>query len=257
MRIYRRIAPLNSAPRVKALAGIGIDIDPQKGFVNVYEDESRWPAVERILVEFEMFAMSFSEFTEKERLEAKYLEAAADWHFDYPQPEDGYESLTYDVSSTCPECSKEWVQRAPYRTKRSPSWGRRSFFSFNWAFGSIFVKTEVYEQVFRPIGVECLPLYLYKKETIVDGVVQLMPMESVHIDPSEMIAEICPVCGKPTYNYPTRTFGPKVLNAHAQVVESIEWFGSGANPNHMFLVSQEIYRQIKGLRGLSFKPCAD
>jgi|GEM_PF-3257966 len=257
MRIYHRIAPINNVPYLRALAGVGIEIDPRKGFVNVYEDESRWQAVERVLAEFELISKASAEFTEDERLHAKYLYTGADWRFDYPQPEDGYMSITYDDASMCPNCHKEWVQRAPYQTKREPSWGRRSFFSFNWAFGSIFVKTEVYEQVFRPFGVDFLPLYLYRQETVVEGVVQLMPTESVHVDPSGLISEICPLCGKPTYNHPTRTFWPKVLNAHGPVVESIEWFGSGASANHLFLISQDIYRQIKDLRGLYFKPCAD
>jgi len=92
---------------------------------------------------------------------------------------------------------------------------------------------------------------------VIPGVVQLRPDETVPVDVLGVQTEFCRECGRIKYNVPTRGFAPMPSGATAAYVASTEWFGSGGLAMQMPLISQAIYRQIKGLKAAyHIQPCA-
>src|SRR5206468_11936337 len=141
----------------------------------------------------------------------RFLEMRPSWVQGYPQPENvlGYMSQTYDMSNACEICHVGAKQIAPFRTKKSPDWGRRSILQLNWVGDEFFVKRDVYEAIFRPFGIVFRSVVLDKTGAELDTVVQLSIEAVVDVNVDGIPLEhVCSRCSRKSYQRSNRGFPP-------------------------------------------------
>jgi hypothetical protein len=89
----------------------------------ISQSDSRWETISAIMRQHNIKSFSVeTKFNNAELLESDYLIMWVDWVNGYPQPESGYEKITYD--NGCQECRMGIVQKSPFRLKGEPRWGR-------------------------------------------------------------------------------------------------------------------------------------
>lgn len=236
---------------------IKLDIDPILTVFTISEQDPRWPKVEEVVRRNGLIGGVSTTFTEAERRQAEYLAMQPTWHNGYPQPEDDYEETSYDLTNHCATCGIGKIQKAPLRIKGEPNWGRRSIMQLNWIFDEFFTKPEIWETVFRPVGVGCLPVLNRSGAKPFETVVQLVFEKSSPVDTTGLSFELCPVCGRKKYPPNSRGFLPRPTHPSGQAFKSIEDFGAGGNAYKEIFVSQALYQTITNakLLGVEFSPC--
>jgi hypothetical protein len=188
-------------------------------------------------------------FETKEIDAAQYLVAEPVWGANgYPMPDNdfGYFESTYGNGNICRSCGIVSKQAAPFALKKEPEWKNRKMFGLHWAFGEVFVPTEVYEEVFRSKGVEGMQVLHWKKKTPIEGVVQLIiPISSVALKMGNHPSEVCSKCGKRKYNPQNRGFlAGFETPTDVEMVKSQEYFGSGASAFRKIIVSQGFRKEL-------------
>jgi hypothetical protein len=226
----------------------------------IWEHDAAWPEIDALQSRYRTIDICWTEYSARELSAAPWLRVRADWYHGYPMPDEGFEYLgaTYDLSDYCKECGAGAVQRAPFRLRAEPRWGRRSILQLNWVFDEYFVRPELYEAVFRPLGIGAHQALHYRSLEPLETVVQvdaggpeanlLLPIAPT---------EVCAQCGRLKY-LPLRKTQPvlreDMIGMH--IVRSRQLFGSGGAADRAVLVSQELYQRIKEskARGVSFAP---
>ena len=126
----------------------------------------------------------------------------------------------------------------------------------NWVFDEYFARPEIWESVFRPFGVESMPV-LNRKGAVLSTVVQLVNRERVPVDSRDLPLAACTVCGRPKYAVVTRgpAPGPDTQPA-GHLVRSREWFGDGASAANEVIASQALRDAVVRARvgGITFDP---
>jgi hypothetical protein len=177
----------------------------------------------------------------------------------YPQPQDvyAYKKATYDLSNACRQCFAGAKQKAPFRMKKSPAWGRRSILQMNWVDDEVFVKPEVYDAIFRPLGVGFWPVVLHKTGAALDNVVQLSidSLADINVDRTP-VEHTCSQCGRKSYQRSCRGFPPAPIETDAAIFKSKQYFHGFEKGVY---VSGTFYRTIlrANLKGADFSPCLD
>jgi hypothetical protein len=257
---HRIVVDLTDPERRSRFAAIGFDVHPGDFAFEVTEDDSRWPAIEAFVRDYGLLDIVSTSFSSEERQRALSLVMLADGHWEYPMPDDdfGYLNQTYDPSNACFECGIGIEQVAPFRIRKVPKWGRRSFIQLNWVFDEFFTPPEVWQRVFEPLGVPCRPVVLHKTGAVVDSIVQLDIQSRVDIPVEGLPSEVCPRCGLVKSNFVKRGYWPEPWGDEAPLRKTRQWFGSGGSAYRPVIASSEIYHRIQelGLRGVSFTPCA-
>lgn len=177
MKITHRIG-LNATPTlVAALGRLGIPIPVDSGFAvfDIDEDSLVWPAVSEIVAAHRLSDVPHTSFDATEVAGSEHLALLPTWHHGYPQPDDDfrYREITYNLDDFCEECGIGLTQKAPFRFKREPRWGRNGIMQLNWVFDEFFVTPELYEEAFRPLGIAAMPVF-DTKERELTSVVQLV-----------------------------------------------------------------------------------
>lgn len=227
----------------------------------IAEDDPRWQRVGAILPKFQTFDTIRTKFSEAEREAAPYLAMISSWQHGYPEPSDdgAYLAATFDLTDFCRACGMGLRQAAPFRLKKAPPWGRRSFLQLNWVFDEFFVKPDVWASIFEPLGIGSRPALLAKTGARLDSVVQLdIPgLRDLKLD---VAGEECLRCGRTKYPYRPvlRGFHPPPSDTSDALFKSSQCFGSGASAFRAILVSNSLYRTIRdtGLKGVAFCACA-
>jgi hypothetical protein len=229
----------------------------------IAEDDPRWENIGALLERFRVFDTTRTEFSVAELGAAKYLGMVSSWQHGYPEPSDdgAYLKTTFDLTDYCRACGIGLRQVAPFRLKKAPPWGRRSFLQLNWMFDEFFVKPDVWTSIFQPLGIGCRPVVVAKTGARLDSVVQLDITEVCDLKLEGVDGEECPSCGRKKYPYRPvlRGFHPAPSNAAAPAFKSSQYFGSGASAFRAVLVSNSLYRKISdaGLKGVVFCACAE
>jgi hypothetical protein len=229
----------------------------------ISQSDSRWPMVSEVMQRHNIKPWNARyEFSKAEWLAVDYLKMGPQGHFGYPQPEEGYESITYDDTNGCESCGMDYVQQSPFRMKGEPKWGRSGFSQLNWVFDEYFVRPEIWKEVFEPFGVKSRPVLKHRQGTELETVAQLdiveratSPIKTVGLSPNP-----CPVCSRMRYFYPLYSPYPAFeVPQSLHIFKSWEYFGDGGASHRWTVVSQEMYRWIlkKKVRGVSFVPMVD
>lgn len=179
------------------------------------------------------------------------------WLNDYPQPENDYEELTYELSKHCSKCGIGKNQVNSFRLKREPKWGRRSFFQVNWVFDELFVKKEIWEKLFKPYNIDYRVVLNKSGQRELQDVVQLKLEEVVSLDTQEIEYDTCPSCKRKKYRHIMNNFYPPLTQQpNKPIFKTKEYFGSGGAANQLIIIDSNFYGQLLDLniKGLEFHP---
>jgi rRNA maturation protein Nop10 len=228
--------------------------------LDIAESDPTWTDVQKWISKRTHFESISPSFSQVEVAAARWLEVLPDWHHGYPQPDDdfGYRDLTYDLSDYCSTCGIGAVQKAPFRMRREPRWGRRGILQLNWVFDEFFVTPEVWATVFEPHGIASRPV-VKRGGAELQTVVQLDVVEQVRIRTKGLDAETCPACGRLKYLPIRRGPLPEFVDEPSgHMARTSEFFGSGASAHHAIVLSQALWAAIRAakVRGASAHPVA-
>lgn len=268
MKIVHRIS-INSTPDIqRELAAMSVFVgkgDPvTSGLVAFDVDESHaaWPRLKEWIERRNALDVVSTKFSAAEIGKARWLELEAEWHHGYPQPNElefGYRAVTYDLTDYCEGCGIGLRQKAPFRMKSEPKWGRRGILQLNWVFDEYFVTPEVWAGVFKPYGVA-------KREVLGTGgaelktVVQLVVGQEIDIVTQGLLSENCAACDRVKYAPVARGYFPALVSEpQGHMVKTRQYFGSGASANHCVLISQDLASALasENVRGASVRPVAE
>jgi hypothetical protein len=227
---------------------------------DVAESDRSWPHVQKWIARRPHTDMVSPRFSEAEVASARWVELVATWHHGYPQPEAdfGYLNQSYDLSAYCVACGIGAVQKAPFRMRGEPRWGRRGMLQLNWVFDQFFVTPLVWTTVFRPFGIARQPV-LKRGGGELQTVVQLDVVEEVSIRAENLESERCSACGRGKYLPIKRGPLPELITQPSgHMAKTREYFGSGASAYHGVVMSQELGSAFRAgtIRGASVRPVA-
>lgn len=232
---------------------------------DVRESDPHWKGIFQIMQRENVYYLPQNVFSPEELNAAQWLMIRSRWLYDYPQPEDHFQSVTYQ--GTCWECGSGSIQQAAFRFKKQPQWGRRSFCMTNWIEDELFLSAKAKEklqqeeipgisfrQVMNKSGTEALP-DMYQME-----VLQILPKGLE--ERSSGIAEsvCCPRCGARKYHRSETgqcVFRKETFDGAPLIAKTAEIFGCGAWAARRIIVHQSIYQMIRKNnldRSLEFEP---
>lgn len=234
--------------------------------LDILESDFRWPTIAAYLDAHGIHAYAETQFTKEELASAPWLRVRSNWHFGYPQPEEGfgYQNITYTRQHSCNKCGSGLEQIAPFRMKTAPKWGRRHFMFLNWVFDELFTDNAGRAALEVVNGLSFREV-LNKKDVPLSGVHQLtIP----HILPPGLIPDTqtirktytCPHCGATKHiasGAGRLRFRAESLDGAPDIVKTAECFGDGRLCCRDILVRQSVYRLLTEAKldgGLVFEP---
>ncbi|MBR1463962.1 MAG: hypothetical protein IJ604_11405 [Prevotella sp.] len=199
-----------------------------------------------------------TEFSKKEILSADYCIIERCHSFGYPMPENkGYLHNTYNTKNMCKKCGTGLIQKDDFRLRRVPKY---PFGGIEWIYDEFFVQTDLYEKVFKPLGIESRPLRKYKDDSIMETYVQLViPVIDEPLDLSFYEYQRCPLCGVKKYDPMTYGYFPLQEHPLPHIYKSKEYFGDGFVAYRKIFVSAslcDLMIKNKMMRYWGFLPCA-
>lgn len=255
MKIVHHIGINPDIDQRLTLMGLGIDIPFSKSnltgavAIELEESSDEYKKIQPYLELWKVMDATATLFTEAEVRDAPFLAMRDVWANGYPMPDNnfGYMDITYNSSDYCKECGIGLVQKEPFRIKKEPNWGGKNMFSLNWVYDELFVKPELYENVFKKYNIKTMPVLLYKKDTVLENVVQLQIAESnanLELEGNSYIE--CGSCGRIRYDMVTRGFFPsfKELFSRPSIVKTKEFFGTGKNARKYIVISSQILEEL-------------
>ena len=235
-------------------AGIECDVEDHFVSFDISENDPRWDGLYEMVKTIPYFYTSEIKFDKSELLEAEWLTVRSQWYYDYPQPENGFKSITYAEEYMCSgkECGMERVQKDCFRFKRTPKWGKRNFCMTNWVFDELFVSPKA-RKMLEDSDLQGFSFLEVKNKSGKEILNDVFQMQISYIlpeggsSPSSGIKGefVCPVCGRRKWFHNSREqyafYREAFLNA-PDFVKSAERYGAAANAVRMILVSQKAYR---------------
>ena len=265
MKIYKQITNNWDNDQVEILRQFNIDAK-EKGendWFNIYHinlyDLNTYMKLKPFFEKWEVQDVLGTDFTKKEVLSADYCIIDRWNDFGYPMPDnDGsYLYKTYETKEMCQKCGVGIVQKDDFRVKKVPKY---SIWGLGWVFDEFFVRTDLYQKIFKPLGIECRPLRRYKDDSIIESFVQLViPVIDEPLDLSYYEFWTCPVCGATKYSAMTIGYYPLQKHPLPYIYKSKEIYGDGFSANRKIFVSaclRDLMIENKMMGFRSFVPCA-
>lgn len=261
MKIIHRVALASSAKIIKDLSKLGLDSGKDFISFDISECDDRWHDVERIIEKYNASDITTTKFSAKEKKDANFLSMMPSWHHGYPEPakDNFYLDSTYDTTSYCSECGIGLVQEKPFYLKKEPVWGKKNILQINWIFDEFFVVPSIYEKIFKPLGIDTLPVKCISTDQKLETVVQLKITKCIDFNMKDRDLSTCVNCGTAKYLPVTRGFFPSIasdLNENVHIAKTFDYFGSGSNAYKEVIVSNYLYQKIidEKVRGVDFIP---
>lgn len=244
----------------------------------LYEDN---PKFENLKKEVSKFLKPQVIGTEYEKTDIKN----AEWfivnagEYQYPQPEDdfGYLKTTFNTENYCEKCGIGKLQNAPYRLRTIPKQHNNQFWGLHWEFEAIFVRQET-KNILEKENIKAIHFsnpVLNKKNIPIEDFYQLQIgiILEKGFDNYNAQTITCKIdneenwntnnnlkyCGKIKFHHPRiggYLFDKNIFNPNFDIVESSEYFGSGASASRLQIVSKRVKNLVEQnkLKGLSFIP---
>lgn len=243
MKYIKRIVGSWTNLQVQILRQYGIDI--KEGFAVKVIDEDVLNRNQELLVLLRKWDVLDKEryvvFDKKEIMSSVYCTLCGTARaIGYPMPSNdfGYMNLTYSLSDYCQCCGVGHTQKDDFRLAKIP---KASFFSLGWVFDELFADKTTYENVFKPFGVACRSVRLYKNDKVIDSVVQLViPTIEEKTKMGDLEYTVCPKCGRVKYHPGLVTFPSLHANPIGHMYKTFEWFGSGAEAHKKIYISAQL-----------------
>jgi hypothetical protein len=250
MKIMYHVALDWNDEQIKIMNSYGVN--PTKGHTAVQIEEETYNKVKHYIVKWRgSEGIRYPDFTKQEKMEALLSVKDGGHEHGYPMPDMGFgfRELTYDLSNYCSSCGIGLKQKDAFRLKSVPPVGKKQIFGLGWVFDEYFVDRKIYEDIFKPLGVECREVLRYKKETPFEDTVQLVLQETDEkLDLESYPAESCSKCGKIKYQAMPQGFYPMYKNIIAPIFKSYEYFGSGASAFKRIFVTKELRDKLVDLK---------
>lgn len=226
----------------------------------VEETAKEWPIVKHIIDKHNLIDSVETTFTKKELLESQYLRMLPSWHSGYPQPEDDFRYLdeVYDLSNFCEACGVGKKQKAEFKMVKEPCWGKKAILQLNWVFDEYFVRSDVWDNVFRPLGIGKLDVLNSRTGDTLGSVVQLKIVNSVELDMQDCPYQLCDKCTRKRYFATGRGWSPSpAIPSTSHLLRSTQFFGDPGVAHNHILISNTLYRSILDARltGSEFRAC--
>jgi hypothetical protein len=263
MRFVHRIGLRATASQKREMESLGVTLPAGIGLpgelpslaFDIDEQHPSWPKLEKLFAQWRVSDVLRTEFSDAEVNASPWLEISA-WHHGYPQPEDEYLPMTYDVTEWCKQCGTGKKQRAPFRMAGEPKWAKNSVLQLIWIYEELFVKPEVWSEIFKPHSIDCRPV-LNTKNVELKTVVQLVITDTVGIVTTALPSEHCLRCQRIKYLPVVRGAFPALSDQPSgSLARTSEYFGSGGQSDRRIIVSQELRRSLNAanVRGAAFTP---
>jgi len=214
--------------------------------------------------------MEYQVFEEGELRTADYLHVTGKAMWGYPQPEDGYERESYDVSTACPKCLQGARQVRPFMVKNRPNFGKNDVVTMFWTYDFLFnerIKDLVKDSSLT--GAEFWPVFKYRKTGLreeVRGAYQLFITSELPPMAADMKFEMVPLpkgvkpcsCGKLGRNLrgTQARYRSKDLRHAMDFNKTYEWLGGGYGTTQWKVVSHRVYDLFteNKIKGVKFEP---
>jgi hypothetical protein len=250
----------------------------------LYEDDPRFVELKTSIDKFKILPQVGTTFNKEDFEKADWFHISTGEH-QYPQPEDdfGYLQTTYNLDSYCPTCGIGKIQNAPFHLKQIPKQKNSQFWGLHWVFDVVFVRPETKDLLIREgiTGISFLNPHLHKKNLPINEVSQIviqsslppglltynlkevtckyMNEEDIELSEKWRNSKDATFCGRHKFNFPMRgslTFRKESFDSAADIVQSSEWFGSGASAMRPIIVSKRFKKLVEDnkIRGLKFTP---
>lgn len=258
MKIFRQISHNWEKYQVNILRQFNIEAKEGNCRFNM-NDANTYSKLASFFRDWDVLDTLGFEFSKNEILVADYC-VIDRWNlFGYPMPDNdmGYLYNTYDTKDMCGKCGIGKIQKDDFRVMKVPKY---PLWGLGWIFDEFFVRTDFYEKIFKPLGIECRPLRKYKDDSIIETYVQLViPVINEPLNLSTYDSELCPNCGMAKYNPKTHGYYPLQEHPLPYIYKSKEYFGSGFRAFRRIYVSsylRDLMIENKMLRIRDFVPCA-
>jgi hypothetical protein len=259
MLIVHHVSIASSPQIAQELAALGVDVD-DSGLVAFEVDESHddWSELKAWIGRRRPLDIVTTRFSLLELARASALELKSSWHHGRPQPEQeaGYLAATFDLREHCPRCGLGKKQIAPFQMKAEPLWGRNGLMQLDWIFDEYFVKPEVWEEVFRPFGIEGRAVKDTRGQRL-ETVLQLVVRDEVGIVTEGVEARPCPTCRRVKYLPVVRGPFPALTRPlSSAIAKTTESFGEGSSAYRAIVVSRDLADALQAaeIRGVAFVP---
>ncbi|MFK8288387.1 hypothetical protein ACI76W_03925 [Capnocytophaga canimorsus] len=275
---YRFFAELS------AIRQAGFDL-PNDGSVFIIQgNDERLDKVKQILgSEWRNYCFAEMEFTEEERSSAPYLSIRASKNLGYLQPEDRYEEVEEEGLAEYPYPFDVYPyfkdvyelagksdtfgmlrgkQIGSFKLQGEPRWGKAMIGSTFQAGDVFFTTFEVYNTIFKPLGIACREVLAYGNLAPLKTIVQIIPQgisKSKLIINEEYLLEKFFIKEWNLTKYVLSGDNVPLFEARPSGYDffiSQEYFGDGGvNENEVF-ISQKLYQILKKnkIKGLNYIP---
>jgi hypothetical protein len=231
-------------------------------YFDIAESDPRWAEVGRLIQTKGASDIFNTTFSTEEILEAEWIRLIPMYERDYPQPEEGWERITYETK--CPKCGAGYRQKAPFRLAKEPRLGKHDFFSLYWTY-TLFCTLRVVESLraHHIRGYQVWEAILHQTNlpsTIVSQLVFPNVAEPGLADVDKLRPETCAECGITKYAPHLRGYmhlERDALHFDTDAQLTYEWFGSGGHTGFReILISNRLARLIleQRWRGVALKP---
>ncbi len=162
------------------------------------------------------------------------------------------------MAGACPEC---WIgrrQKAAFRMRGEPKWGRKGILQMNWVFDEFFVPPAVYDEVFAPFGVGGRHVESGAGRKL-ETVVQLVVDELADVEVTGCGSWECPGCGRAILWPVVRGPFPSLVQEPAgAMVHTRQFISGGGTAYRRVLVRADLAQAMReaGLRSALYKPVA-
>ncbi|MBN1617886.1 hypothetical protein JW887_00910 [Candidatus Dojkabacteria bacterium] len=263
MIIWHRLAFDHTRPIATELKDLGYQLKGTSGinYVMISESDPQWNAVNKLIEKYTPPHLIGTEFTRDEILEAKWLHMWGRWDHGYPMPDDdfGYVRHTYDCSWEENHSCFGAVQVNPFRIKGEPKWGKKHIMQLTWVNDVFFTQPAIWEEVFKPFGIDCMPVLKHSTGEELKTVVQLVPqitapaLADIDAYPHEQLERGTRYSYINNGPYPSLSATP---DPSAHYMMSKEYFGSGGASNRLIIISSALREAIDNckLKSVAFVP---
>jgi len=252
------------------LAEIGIDVQKyawrmfawsskEDVTFDIAEDDERWEAVNALFRTWGGTHVPSTKFTAAELNSASYLNINSTW---YCISDDEYLDNFEDRSSACNRCGIGRKQIHPYRMRMEPKWGTRHVMQYYGHADELFVRPEVWHDVFKPFGIGCLPVFKKNTDQELKTVVQLKvdKVSDSYLQTEKLDYEVCSECNQMIFDLVRR--GPLPNFQHdprCHMFKTRERFCPSARVFQEIIISQDLYQAIKKskIKSLRYIPVSD
>lgn len=246
MKIKHHIGGNWSSDQVNVFKKFNLKIKEGIDTVQIEESDIYFK-LQPYLEKWDVLDMRYPEFTKKELKESLLSAKIGNHSHGYPMPNVNgeYLKLTYDLNDYCENCGIGKKQKESFRLKNVPKQGKKRLFSLEWIFDECFVDKNLYNEIFKPLGIKSREVLSYAKNTPFDNTVQLILEETEEkLNIKDNFTESCHKCGRWKYQPMPQDFYPKYENIIAPIFKSKDWFGTGAEARKRIFITQELREKL-------------